>query len=473
MPTVTTTVTGGSNNRAMVDLCPTARVHLLGVGGAGMSAIAVVLRGLGCRVSGSDLAGSPVLDRLREIGVDVFVGHHVANMPDADLVARSTAVGDDNPEVVAARQAGIPVYRRAEILTAITALRSTVAVAGTHGKTTTAAMLSHILMAVGADPGFIVGAVLADGSIGARWSEGPWLVVEADESDGTFGELIVSRAVVTSVEPDHLRRDRPVAELEAEFARFCAGAADGLVVCADDAGAVKASESRDGVFYGTGPDADYRWTTLRRDRHMIVGEVTGRDVPPGPVTVPMPGDHNALNALGALAMARELGVDWSDAANAMAGFEGVTRRFERRGTAAGVDFIDDYAHLPTEVACALKAASEGGWDRVVCVFQPHRYTRTSHLWTAFAHCFEAADAVIITDVYSAGESAIPGVSGKLIWQAVTDAHPDWDVSYVERLDDAADHLVGVLRPGDLCLTLGAGDLTDVPGRVISMLAGRR
>jgi UDP-N-acetylmuramate--alanine ligase len=438
-----------------------------------MSAIAVVLRELGCWVSGSDSADSPVLDRLREIGIDVFVGHHADQISGAELVARSSAVGDDNPEVIAAWQAGIPVYRRAEILTAITALRSTVAVAGTHGKTTTAAMLSHILMAAGADPGFVVGAALADGSIGAHWSEGPWLVVEADESDGTFGELIVSRAVLTSVEPDHLRRDRPVAELEAEFARFCAGAADGLVVCADDAGAIKASENCERVLYGTRPDADYRWTTLRRDRHMIVGEVNGREGLLGPVTVPMPGDHNALNALGALTMAHQLGVDWSGAVGAIAGFEGVARRFERRGAAAGVEFIDDYAHLPTEVACALKTASEGGWDRVVCVFQPHRFTRTSHLWTAFAHCFEAADAVIITDIYSAGEPAIPGISGKLIWQAVTDAHPEWDASYVGRLDDVASHLVGVLRPGDLCLTLGAGDLTDVPERVIAMLAGRR
>ena len=457
----------------MVDLCSATRIHLLGVGGAGMSAIAVVLRGLGCQVSGSDSADTPVLDRLREIGVDVSVGHDAYQISGADIVARSTAIGDDNPEVVAARRAGIPVYRRAEILTAITGLRSTVAVAGTHGKTTTAAMLSHVLMEVGADPGFVVGAVLADGSIGARWSDSPWFVVEADESDGTFGELIVSRAVVTSVEPDHLRRDRPVDELEAEFARFCAGAADGLVVCADDPGAMQASEGRDRVLYGTGPEADYRWLPLGRDRQSIAGEVFCRGDLLGQVTVPMPGDHNALNALGALAMACELGMDWSDAAAAMAGFEGVTRRFERRGEAAGVDFIDDYAHLPTEVACALKTASEGGWDRVVCVFQPHRYTRTSHLWAAFAHCFEAADAVIITDIYSAGEPAIPGVTGELIWRAVVDAYPEQDVSYVARLDDTADRLIEVLRSGDLCLTLGAGDLTEVPDQVISMLARRR
>ena len=437
-----------------------------------MSAIAVVLRGLGCPVSGSDSVDSPVLDRLREIGVRVFVGHQGSQVLGADMVARSTAISEDNPEVTAARDAGIPVYRRAEILTAITGLRSTVAVAGTHGKTTTAAMLSHALMEVGADPGFVVGAVLADGSIGARWSQSPWFVVEADESDGTFGELTVSRAVVTSVEPDHLRRDRPVGELEAEFARFCARAPDGLVVCADDRGAMKASEGQARVLYGTGPEADYRWRTLGRQRQSIVGEVDCRGNLLGRLTVPMPGDHNALNALGALTMACELGMDGTDAAAAIAGFEGVTRRFERRGEAAGVDFIDDYAHLPTEVSYALKTASEGGWNRVVCVFQPHRYTRTSHLWSAFAHCFEAADALVITDVYSAGEPAIPGVSGELIWRAVTRAHPDKDASYVASLDDTADHLVEVLRPGDLCLTLGAGDLTEVPDQVISMLAGR-
>ena len=438
-----------------------------------MSAIAVVLRGLGCQVSGSDMVESPVLDRLRELGVDVFVGHDASQVAEADLVARSTAVGDDNPEVVAARQAGIPVYRRAEILSAITGMRATVAVAGTHGKTTTAAMLSHVLLSTGVDPGFVVGGVLADGSIGARWSDSPWFVVEADESDGTFGELVTSRAVVTNVEPDHLRPDRSVTDLEAEFARFCAGVADGLVVCADDAGARKASENCDRVLYGTAPDADYRWKLLRRDRQSVVGEISGPDGLLGPVTVPMPGDHNALNAVGALVMASEMGVGWSDAIGAMAGFEGVTRRFEHRGRVAGIDFVDDYAHLPTEVAAALKTASEGGWGRVVCVFQPHRYTRTSHLWAAFAHCFEAADAVIITDIYPAGEPAIPGVSGQLIGQAVAEAHPDRDVSYVARLDAAADHLVEVLRPGDLCLTLGAGDLTELPDQVISMLAGRR
>ncbi len=457
---------------AMVDLRLPARVHIMGVGGAGMSAIAVVLRGLGCSVSGSDLVDTPVLDRLREIGVDVFVGHDPSQVSGVDLVARSTAVGDDNPEVVAARRAGVPVYRRAEILSALTGMRATVAVAGTHGKTTTAAMLSHVLMATGGDPGFVVGGVMTGGTIGARWSSGPWFVVEADESDGTFGELLVDRAVVTSVEPDHLRPDRPVADLEAEFARFCADVDHGLVVCADDAGALRASEGCNRVLYGTGSDADYRWIPRRRHRHTILGEIWDRDGLVGPVTVPMPGDHNALNALGALAMARELGVDWPDAIEALAGFGGVTRRFERRGRAGGVDFIDDYAHLPTEVAAALRTGSEGGWERVVCVFQPHRYTRTSHLWAAFAHCFESADIVVITDVYSAGEPPIPGVSGELIRRGVSEAHPEWDVSYVADLDDVADHLAAVLRPGDLCLTLGAGDLTEVPTRVISLLSER-
>ncbi|MCY4271283.1 MAG: UDP-N-acetylmuramate--L-alanine ligase [bacterium] len=454
----------------MVDLHPAARVHLLGVGGAGMSAIAVVLRGLGCSVSGSDSDSTPVLDRLRDIGVEVFVGHDASQVAGADIVARSTAVGRDNPEVAAARRAGIPVYRRAEILAAITGMRATVAVAGTHGKTTTAAMLSQVLMAVGADPGFAVGAALADGGIGARWSSGPLFVVEADESDGTFGELVVSRAVLTNVEPDHLRSDRTIRELEAEFSRFCEGAVDGLVVCADDPGAMRVSAGCRRVLYGTGAEADYRWRSLCRNRRSTLGEVSYRGDVLGPVTVPMPGDHNALNALAALAMACELGVPASDAAAALAGFMGVSRRFERRGEAGGVDFIDDYAHLPTEVACALDAAAQGGWQRVVCVFQPHRYSRTSQLGSTFAHCFEAADQVIITDVYPAGEPAIPGVSGELVWRSVKEAHPDSNIAYAPRLEDAADYLVDVLQPGDLCLTLGAGDLTEVPDWVITRLS---
>jgi len=446
---------------------------VVGLGGAGMSAIAVVLRGLGCSVSGSDSAASPVLDRLQDAGVDVFVGHDASQVLGADIVVCSTAVGSDNPEVVAARQAGIPVYRRAEILAAITGLRSTVAVAGTHGKTTTAAMLAHVLIAVGADPGFAVGAVLADGGIGARWSPGPLFVVEADESDGTFGELAVNWAVLTNVEPDHLRVDRPIAELEAEFARFCTGAVDGLVVCADDPGAMRVSEGCRRVLYGTGSGADYRWRLLRRSRQSTIGEIACRGDLLGRVTVPLPGDHNALDALGALAMACELGVDGPDAAAALAGFGGVSRRFERRGEAGGVEFIDDYAHLPTEVACALRTASQGGWRRVVCVFQPHRYSRTSQLGPTFAHCFEAADEVVITDVYPAGEPAIPGVSGELVWRAVSEAHPDSNVAYVARLEAAADYLVDMLRPGDLCLTLGAGDLTQVPDWVITRLSGAR
>ncbi len=438
-----------------------------------MSAIAVVLHGQGHRVSGSDQADSPVLDHLRELGVNVFTGHDPSQVVGADLLARSTAVSDDNPEVVAAREADIPVYRRAEILSAITALRTTVAVTGTHGKTTTSAMLAHVLRATGTDPGFVVGGVLGGGAIGARWTDGPWLVVEADESDGTFGELNVSSAVLTSVEPDHLSSVRPIDKLEEEFARFCTGVDDKLVVCADDPGAMKASQHCSRILYGTGPEADYRWQPAGRDRYTVAGEITGPEGPLGRVTVPMPGDHNALNALGALAMARELGVEWTAAAGALGGFEGVTRRFERRGEAAGIDFVDDYAHLPTEVAWALKSASEGGWDRVVCVFQPHRYSRTAHLWTTFAHCFVAADVVVITDIYPAGEAAIPGVSGKLIRRAVTDAHPDRDVTYIAGLDDTADHLADILRAGDLCLTLGAGDLTEMPDWLISRLSGAR
>ncbi|MXW41617.1 MAG: UDP-N-acetylmuramate--L-alanine ligase [Acidimicrobiia bacterium] len=445
-----------------------SRIHLLGIGGAGMSGLAVLLQQMGKAVSGSDLAASAVLDRLHASGVEVFVGHQASQVNGSDLVVRSTAVGDANPEVLAAQAAGIAVWRRAEMLQAITVRCATVAVAGTHGKTTTSAMLAHILSVTGHDPSYLVGAALAGGSIGARWSGPDCFIIEADESDGTFEELRVIRGVLTSVEPDHLRSDRNPANLQAEFGRFCAGATHGLVVCADDAGALQASEGCERVLYGTAAFSDYRLQMLSQNGrsssskiYLASGEILALDVP-------MAGQYNALNALGALTMACELGVEAAAGVAAVADFAGVARRFERRGEVAGVEFIDDYAHLPTEVSCALRAAREGIWKRVVCVFQPHRYTRTLYLWRDFARSFDLADVTILTDIYSAGEPEIPGVSGQLIWQAVNQANPGQDITYIASLDEVAQCLVDVLRPGDLCLTLGAGDLTDIPDQVMAM-----
>ncbi len=450
-----------------------SRVHLLGIGGAGMSALAVLLQQMGKVVSGSDIAASAIVEQLRAGGIRVFVGHDAAQINGAELVVRSTAVSDNNPEVRAAATAAVAVWRRTDLLAAISGLCSTVAVAGTHGKTTTTALLAHILSVCDHNPSYLVGAAMADGSIGARWGGAGCFIAEADESDSTFVCLQASHGLVTNVEPDHLRADRNSADLRAEFRRFCVAVSDTLVVCADDPGALAASDGCQRSLYGTGSKADYRWQTISHNSTSVTGEVCVKDEQMVPLMVPMAGMHNALNAVGALAMALELGVDVSNGAAAVGSFAGVARRFERRGVVADVEFIDDYAHLPTEVSCTLRAVRAGVWERVVCAFQPHRYTRTFHLWQDFANSFELADVMIFTDIYSAGEQEIPGVSGKIIWQAVIEQHPKSDATYLASLDEVIEHLTEVLRPGDLCLTLGAGDITEVPTQVMAALKRRR
>ncbi|MGZ8764269.1 MAG: UDP-N-acetylmuramate--L-alanine ligase, partial [Acidimicrobiia bacterium] len=396
------------------------RVHIVGVGGAGMSAIALVLAGMGHQVSGSDLKESPGLDRLRLIGVDVRVGHAPENVPgDTDAVVISTAVPRSNVEVRAAEGAGIPVLRRAEVLAAIVATTRAIAVAGVHGKTTTSSMLALILREAGTHPSFIIGGELNEVGTNAAYDDGEWMVVEADESDGTFLELGVESAIVTNVEPDHLDHYGDFDTMIEAFADFLARVPGPKVVCADDPILRSIVASRPGLTthglttYGWSDDADYRITdyepgrvgsryTLHRG-----GEVLG------PIALPVPGRHNALNAAGAAAMATELGVGFDAIAQALGAFGGVARRFQFRGEAAGVTLVDDYAHLPGEIVQAIRAARESGWPRVVVAFQPHRYSRTGRLWREFADAFDGADQLILTDIYAAGEDPVPGVSGRL------------------------------------------------------------
>lgn len=442
-----------------VELSRPLSIHVVGVGGAGMSAIAEVLVAMGHRVSGSDQRPSGVLDRVERAGVAVSVGHHPENLGRPDLVAVSTAVSPENPEVVAARSAGIPVLSRARLLAAITGLRPTVSVAGTHGKTTTSALLAHALLVAEADPSYVVGGSIG-GDGGARWSDGGWLVVEADESDGTFVELSTQVAVVTSVEPDHLEHYGGMAGLTAAFARFAAAAPGGVVACADDPGAA-ALAPVGAHTYGFADAAEFRIVDYRggRDGSSLAVRHGGRIA--GEISVPVPGRHNALNATAAVVAATLTGVPLEAAASGVASFPGVRRRFQRRGEHGGATLVDDYAHLPAEVSAALAAAAEGGWGRVVCVFQPHRYSRTEALWRDFAHAFTGADVVVVTELYSAGEAPRPGVSGRLVADAVRTAHPAARVEWVPERAALVDFLAGELGPGDLCLTLGAGDLTTL------------
>ena len=450
-----------------VDLSTPRRIHVVGVGGAGMSAIAGVLARMGHAVTGSDLKAGAGLVRLEALGVTVHVGHDPSNLPEGlDAVAISTAVPATNPEVVAATERGVPVLRRADILAAIAATRRTVAVAGTHGKTTTSSMLALVLLEACLRPSFIIGGDVNEIGTGAAWDDGEWFVVEADESDGTFLELGAEAAVVTNVEPDHLGHYGGFDALVASFERFLSEAHGARVVCADDEIAARLAKSVGATTYGLDPDADYRVVVLERGRGGTRFTVEHRGDVVADVSLPVPGLHNATNAAGALVAGLLVGAPPDAAARALGRYGGVARRFQFRGERDGVTFVDDYAHLPTEVRAALATAKDGGWKRVVCVFQPHRYSRTADLWRDFADAFVDADLLVVTDVYAAGESPRPGVTGRLVVHAVLDAHPDARVAYLPKREDQVAYLRRHLRGGDVCLTLGAGDLTLLPDALL-------
>jgi len=445
------------------DLAEPRSLHIVGVGGAGMSAIATVLARMGHRVSGSDLKDSRSIERLRVLGVDVTIGHAAANLPDAvDAVVVSTAIPPTNPEVQEADRRTVPVMRRAAALRAIVATRRSVAVAGSHGKTTTSSMLALCLRAADWRPSFLIGGDLNEVGTNAAYDDGEWLVVEADESDGTFLELEPDAAIVTNIEPDHLDHYGSFPALVDAFERFLTGVHGPRVVCADDPVAGDLARSITPTrTYGWSEEADYRVQdyeggrtgsrfVLSRDRQSL-----------GAVELPVPGRHNALNAAGAAAVALELGVPFEAIVRALRSFGGVARRFQYRGVLQGVTLVDDYAHIPGEVAAMIRAALEGDWRRVVVVFQPHRYTRTARLWREFADAFVDADALVLTDIYPAGEPPQPGVSGRLLLRAVLDAHPSLPVTYLPRRADVVAHARRLARPGDLLLTLGAGDITTV------------
>ncbi len=445
-----------------LDLSAPQTLHIVGIGGAGMSAIATVLAQMGHRVTGSDLKESRPMARLRLMGVDARVGHDGSNVPDPiDGVIVSSAIPRANPEVQVAEARGIPVLRRADALRAIVLTRRTIAVAGSHGKTTTASMLALVLRAAGWHPSFVIGGDLNEVGTNAALDSGEWLVVEADESDGTFLELAAEAAIVTNVEPDHLDHYGDFPALIGAFDRFLTRLPGVRVACADDPVVRRLTAERDGIVtYGWADDATYRVTAYEGSRTGSRVELSGGAR--GVIELPVPGRHNALNAVGAAAVALELGVPFAAVVEALGGFGGVARRFQFRGELDGVTLIDDYAHIPGEIAAMIRAAREGGWLRILAVFQPHRYTRTARLWRDFGDAFADADAVVLTDVYGAGETPQPGVSGRLILRAVLDAHPALPVTYLPRRADLVEHVPRLARRGDVVLTLGAGDLTTLP-----------
>lgn len=452
-----------------LDLSRPVSVHVVGIGGAGMSAIAMVLRTMGHTVSGSDLRDSSVTDRLRASGITVWIGHDSTNVGPIDLVTVSTAVDDRNAEVAEAHRRGIPVYPRAAMLAAVAGLRRVIAVAGTHGKTTTASMLALILVEAGVRPSFIIGGDVNEIGTNAVWDEGEWLVVEADESDGTFLSLAPDIAVVTNVEADHLDHYGSFGAVRAAFEQFASSAAHPPIVGGDDPVASEIGHRTGGDSVGTGADCSHRMVDVRPSRSSIAFDLvgdTGEQL--GHLAIPVPGLHNARNAAVAAVAALAVGVSFESTARALARFAGVARRFEFRGAAGGVTFVDDYAHLPSEIKAMLSAARDGGWKRVIAIYQPHRYSRTQALWQEFGDSFADADVVVVTDVYGAGEAPIPGVSGEMVADAIRHAHPDRQVSYVRRRSELRQVVRDIVRSGDLCFTLGAGDLTSLPDELLAL-----
>ncbi len=431
-----------------------------------MSAIALVLEAMGHEVSGSDLKDSPVAERLRSRGITVAVGHRPENVVGAEVVTFSPAVPVDNVELVEASGRGAEIVPRPEILAAICSTRNCLAVAGTHGKTTTASMLSLILVEAGLRPSFVIGADVNEIGTNAVWDTGQWLVVEADESYGTFRSITPDIAVLTNVEADHLDHYGTFDVLKEAFADFVGAARRGAVVCADDPEAAAIGRRHGADSVGTDKGATYTMADLGLSRSSVTFTLKGPEGILGPLRVGVPGLHNARNAAAATVAALEVGAPFAAAQTALARFAGVPRRFEFRGEAGGVTFVDDYAHLPTEVRAALATARGGGWSRVVAVFQPHRFTRTATLAPQFGTAFSDADLLVVTDVYSAGERPVPGVSGRLIAEAVRTDDPRLAVTYAGGRDELRRTVSDLLRPGDLCLTLGAGDLTTLPDELL-------
>jgi UDP-N-acetylmuramate--alanine ligase len=466
-----------------VDLSSPRAIHLVGVGGAGISAIGIILATMGHQVTGSDVNRTSAWPALEAAGVqaevvdpaDLFAA---AGRHGAEIVAHSTAFPPSDADREDALQAGCQVLDRAGILASICAVRPTVAVSGTHGKTSTTALLATLLEGAGTDPSYLVGATPLALGQAARWGDGGWFVVEADESDGSFLALDAQIAVVTNVDEDHLDHWGDLAAIEAAFDRFL-GAAPSGVVCIDDPRreatdptALAMAERHGAVTVGEGPEARLRLHDIHVDRLETSFDLTLDGAELGSFTIGTPGRHHARNAAVAVAVAAELGVDADRARTALAAYRGVKRRFEVIGEAGGVTVVDDYAHNPGKVRALLASAKEAGWNRVVVVFQPHRFTRTRDLALDFGSALALADLVAITEVYGAGEPPIDGVSGRLLVDAVFDRRPWAALAWTPTLGDAEQWALATLRPGDLCLTVGAGDVFGLGPRLVAGLDAR-
>jgi UDP-N-acetylmuramate--alanine ligase len=459
-------------------------IHFVGIGGIGMSGIAEVLLNQGYAVQGSDASENPNVLRLRERGVKVFIGHDASNLGEAEVLVVSTAIRRDNPELVAAREKRLPVVRRAEMLAELMRLKRSIAVAGTHGKTTTTSIVAALLDAGGFDPTVINGGIINSYGTNARLGAGEWMVVEADESDGTFLKLPADVAIVTNIDPEHLDHFKTFDAIKEAFRALVENLPfyGFSVMCLDHPVVqelVGRIEDRRVITYGENPQADVRLLDVdltggsSRFNVLIRDRATSQAIYLEDLVMPMPGHHNALNATAAIAVAHELGVSGEQIRKALAGFGGVKRRFTKTGTWNGALIFDDYGHHPVEIAAVLRAARASTKSKVIAVVQPHRYSRLQALFNDFASCFNDADSVIVADVYAAGEKPIEGFDKACLVAAIK-AHGHRNVIALDDPKALASAVAGLAGPGDYVVCLGAGNITQwaqtLPGELAVLRA---
>jgi UDP-N-acetylmuramate--alanine ligase len=440
------------------------KIHFVGIGGIGMSGIAEILLDQGFRVSGSDRGLSEVTERLQKLGADIFEGHRAENIvEDVDALVYSSAVSLDNPEVLEAQRRKIPVIRRAEMLAEVMRLKYGIGIAGTHGKTTTTSMISLVLMEGNLDPTVIVGGKLSGlGGTNARLGRGDFIVVEADEFDRSFLSITPTIAVLTTLETDHLDCYRDLEDIKGAFIQFASKVPfyGFVVLCLDEPALLDIMpqlSKKKIITYGLNPQADVQAVDIRHKDNTSTFTVVRDGIDLGPVTIQVPGNHNVQNSLAAIAVGLHLGVSFDNVRAGIEKFAGVYRRWEKKGEVNGITVYDDYAHHPTECRATL-AGTKAGWRRrVVCVFQPHLYTRTRDFYEEFGKSFLLSDVLVVTDVYPAREEAIQGISGELIVNAAK-RFGHKDAQYVPDKKQIPDHLTSIVKSGDIVITMGAGDI---------------
>ena len=470
----------GQKGRQHIDLREPKRVHIVGVGGPGMSAVATVLAEMGHQVSGSDIRRSELTTRLENLGITINIGHNPEVVLGCDFVTGSPAIAESNIEYQKARDLNIRVLSRAETLASICRCATSVGVAGTHGKTTTSSMLTTILLGAGKNPSYLIGGDVISLNRGASWSNSELFVVEADESDGTHAQLPLAATILTNIDIDHLDHFKTQAAIEQSFFDYVGNIAGPRVLCLDDPACALIAQTHNAITYSVNDksSADFVATSIKfkngSSSFGVAQNLGSQSVELGRIILPLRGHHNVSNALAALAMAMQFGVEFEQAAQALSNFGGVARRFDVQGVDHGATFVDDYAHLPNEISAVLSGVRDesDNWSRVVAVFQPNRFNRMSVISHLYADSFVSADLIVITDIYSSGTEPISGVTGQLVVDAILESHPNSRVIYQPSRTNLVEFLADEIKDGDLCISMGCGDISSLPSEVIARRRGK-